>query len=380
MIPLAVPNVGAREAAYLHECIETGFVSSVGPFVTRFERMVAEATGCLYGVATSSGTTALHTALLVVGVQPGDLVIVPSLSFIATANAVAHCGATPWILDIDRAWLLDPALLAEALRDECHLDSAGVCRHTQSGARVAAVVPVHTLGLLADCDAIVGAAHAHGIPVVADAAAALGALDRGRRLGELGADLSIVSFNGNKTVTAGGGGCIVGNDASQLTLARHLTTTAKVGHDYTHDRIGFNYRMTNLQAAVGCAQMEQLDAFVAAKRRIAARYDAAWHTLDGTESFPGRHGVDSACWLSGIVLPPQLPAFEFTAALRAHDVEARSFWKPLHLQAPFLHAPRTLRGVADAIWSRVVTLPCSTQLGEEQQSVIEHVVALLGHP
>jgi perosamine synthetase len=377
VIPLAVPNVGHQEAANLQACIETGFVSSVGPFVTRFEAQVAAAAGSTFGVATSSGTTGLHAALVAVGVQPGDLVIIPSLSFIATANAVSHCGATPWILDVDRYWSLDPALLEETLEHHCRRDTAGSYRHRTSGARVAAIMPVHTLGAPADCTAVVALARPRGIPVVADAAAALGALDTDRRVGELGVDLSVISFNGNKTVTAGGGGCIVGDDEALLGLARHLTTTAKVGADYTHDRVGFNYRMTNLQAAVGCAQMERLDEFVASKRRIRARYDAAWVDLDGVECFPSRPGVQSACWLSGLVLPPDQSASDTAAALRAGGVEARTFWKPLHLQAPYLNAPSRLRGVADTVWPQIVTLPCSTSLGDEQQTVIDAVRARL---
>lgn len=378
MIPLAVPNVGAREAANLQACIATGFVSSVGPFVTQLEAAVATAAGSTIGVATSSGTTGLHVALVAVGVLPGDLVIIPALSFIATANAVSHCGATPWMLDIDQFWSLDPALLAEALDRHCEVDATGVTRHRASGARVAAIMPVHTLGAPADCDAIVALARPRGIPVVADAAAALGALDAGRPVGALGADLSVFSFNGNKTITAGGGGCVVGHDASLLQLVRHLTTTAKVGADYTHDRVGFNYRMTNLQAAVGCAQLEQLDAFIARKQSIRRRYDAAWARLDGIGHFPARPGVESACWLSGLVLPPHVAAHEIIAELHTVGIEARPFWKPLHRQTPYAHAPTLLRGTADALWSRIVTLPCSTTLGDEQDTVIDAVRTLLG--
>ncbi|MFN9112058.1 MAG: DegT/DnrJ/EryC1/StrS family aminotransferase, partial [Bacteroidota bacterium] len=294
---------------------------------------------------------------------------------------VAHCGATPWILDIDAYWSLDPALLAEALQRHCEVDTSGSCRHLATGARVAAVMPVHTLGAPADCTALAALARGFGIPVVADAAAALGARDTGRRIGELGVDLSVVSFNGNKTVTAGGGGCVVGDDETLLQLARHLTTTAKVGADYTHDRVGYNYRMTNLQAAVGCAQMERLDEFVAAKRRIHARYTAAWGDLPAVAAFPTRDGVESACWLSGLVLPTDRSAAEVTASLRDRGVEARTFWQPLHRQAPYQHAPSLLRGVADAVWSRIVTLPCSTQLTDEQQHlVIAAVKAVLGVP
>lgn len=375
MIPLAVPNVGAREAALLQECVASTFVSSVGPFVNAFEAQIAEACGSAGAVATSSGTTALHAALVSVGVQRDDLVIIPTLTFIATANAVSHCGATPWLLDIDATWCLDVALLADVLRTQCVVDATGTCRHRASGARVAAIVPVHTLGLPADCEAIVALARPLGIPVVVDAAAALGALDQGRRLAEVGADLAILSFNGNKTVTAGGGGAIVGPDVALLQRARHLTTTAKVGADYTHDAIGFNYRMTNLQAAVGCAQMERVAEFVAAKQRIRARYDAAWAALPGVEAIPARVGTVSACWMSGMVLPPGGDAAAECAALRTESIDARTFWKPMHRQLPYANVPAALTGASDDIWARVVTLPCSTQLTEREQDTVIAAVA-----
>jgi perosamine synthetase len=377
MIPLCVPNLAGNEAKYLAECIETTFVSSVGPFVTRFEQMVATAAGTGHAVATSSGTTALHAGLLTVGVRPGDLVICPSLTFIASANAISHCGATPWLFDVDSySWTLDPALLAEELARET-LISNGERIHRASGRRVSAVVPVFTLGIPADMDPILAVARENGLAVVVDGAAALGARYRGRASGDLGADLTMYSFNGNKTVTAGGGGAIAGADPELVRAFRHLTTTARVGAEYDHDIVGYNYRMTNLQAAVGCAQMEKLDEFVAAKRRISATYNDAFRAINGFGAFPSPEWAESPAWFSGFVFETddgKSRSAELRAALREAGIDARPFWKPMHQQPPYRDAPRTVMPVSDNLWERIVTLPCSTHLTEEDQSkVIDEV-------
>lgn len=378
-IPLCIPDLGGNEGRYLQECVDTNFVSSVGPFVTRFEAMVAAHAGSAGAVATSAGTTALHVALVALGVAPGDLVIVPSFSFIASANAIAHCGALPWLVDIDPAtWTLAPALLAQVLERDCER-RGGALVHRASGRRVAAMMPVYTLGLPADMDAIVGIADRHGLPAVADAAAAIGATCKGRPIGALGARLSCLSFNGNKTITAGGGGAVVGDDAELLALVRHLTTTARVGRDYDHDRVGFNYRMTNVTAAVGCAQMERVEALVAAKRRIRAAYDAALAGLPGIGPFPAPPWAKSAAWFSGVVADDAALAERLRGRLAADGIEARRFWKPIHLQPPFAAAPRTAMPVAEGLWQRVVILPCSTNLGDDALArVIASVNAAVG--
>lgn len=381
MIPLAVPNLAGNEALYLQQCIDSTFVSSVGPFVNRLEQMTADAAGAREAIATSAGTTGLHAALVALGVGRDDLVVLPSFTFVASANAIAHCGAVPWLFDVDPLrWTLDPALLRDHLRRECERNGNRLI-HRLSGRRVAAVMPVHVVGHPADMDAIVGLAREYGVPVLADAAAALGARYHGRRIGEMGADLSVVSFNGNKTVTAGGGGAIVGNDPALLQLTRHLTTTARAGEDYFHDRVGFNYRMTNLQAAVGCAQLEQLDGFVAAKRRIRATYDAAFADVAGVSAFPQPPDSESECWFSGLVVdsPPRPPVAELRARLKTHGIDARPFWMPMHLQPSFSSAPRTAMPVCEALWPRLLTLPCSTGLTrDDQQRVIDALRDALG--
>lgn len=377
MIPLAVPQLSGNEAKYLQECVDTTFVSSVGPFVGRFENMVASAVGSPHCVATSAGTTGLHAALVALGVGRDDLVIIPSFTFIATANAVVHAGATPWLLDVSREqWTLDPQQLADELTKRTKVKRGRIV-HRPSGRRVAAIIPVHTFGLPAEMDAIVDLARRFSIPVIADAAAAIGATSRSRKIAELGADLNMFSFNGNKTVTAGGGGAVTGDDKDLLAKVRHLTTTARVGANYDHDSVGFNYRMTNLQAAVGCAQMEQLDAFIAKKRLIRAAYDTAFSDLVDLEAFPRVSDCESACWFSGFVTDAG-SAERVRVALQSQSIDARPTWKPMHLQLPYQDSPRSSLEVSDDIWQRIVTLPCSTGItNAELETVIGAVRAQL---
>jgi perosamine synthetase len=369
MIPLAVPNLSGREAEYLQDCITSGFVSSVGPFVERFESMVASAAGNRAGVAVSAGTTGLHLSLHVAGVRPGDLVALPSFTFVASANAVAHCGATPWLFDVTAdSWTLDPDQLRATWHRELRAGSAGHPVHHSSGRRLAAILPVHTLGHPADMDPLVELAEEFGIPLVADAAAALGATYRGRPVGLVGSTASVFSFNGNKTITAGGGGVITSDDHRFIERARHLATTARVGPGYEHDEVGFNYRMTNLEAAVGCAQLERLDEFVGAKQRCQAQYTAAFADLPGIRPFPAATWARSACWLAGLLLDAWSAddVQGLRLRLRAKGVDARPFWKPTHEQAPFRDAPTNRQPVTNQIWPRVLTLPCSTSITDDE--------------
>ena len=374
MIPLAVPNLTGREAEYLRDCIETTFVSSVGPFVPRFEQMVAVAAGGSHAVATSAGTTGLHTALVAIGVRRDDLVVLPSFTFIGSANAIAHCGAIPWLFDVTSdSWTLDPELLADRLAAETRQERDALV-HKKTGRRVAGIMPVYAMGMPADMDAIQSVAHEYGLPIVADAAAALGALYKGRQLGRMGADLTVFSFNGNKTVTAGGGGAVVGEDAALLDLIRHLSTTAKVGDDYHHDRVGFNYRLTNVAAAVGCAQMERLDEFVATKQRIQRTYNQALGELPNVGTFPSPEWAKGSSWLSGVILSKAEAAATLRDQLRKNGVDAKPFWRPIHLQPPYVGAPTTAQPVSSDIWSRVVILPCSTGLSESEQAGVIGIV------
>jgi aminotransferase in exopolysaccharide biosynthesis len=377
MIPLCIPNLGGNEARYLVECVDTNFVSSVGPFVDRFEEELREVTGARFAVATASGTAGLHVALLAAGVGRDDLVLLPSFTFIASANAIAHCGADPWLLDVSEAsWTLDPEAVERTLATETESSNGGL-RHRATGRRVAAIMPVYTLGLPADMDRLVALANDYALPVVADAAAAIGARYKDRSPGCLGAQLEVLSFNGNKTVTCGGGGAVLASDEQLARLVRHLTTTARVSDAYDHDRVGFNYRMTNLHAALGCAQLEQLESFVAAKRRIAETYNHALADLPGVRVFPAPPWANGARWFSGLALVDRRAA-EVVPRLQERGVDARPFWKPLTLQAPYRDCPRAPTPVTDRIWPTVLTLPCSTALTRtDQDAVINAVRAVL---
>jgi perosamine synthetase len=379
VIPLAIPDLSGNESRYLQACIETNFVSSVGPFVNRFEKEVAQASGNLRGVATSSGTAGLHAALVAVGVERDDLVILPSLTFIASANAIRYCGADPWLFDVEKSsWNLDPDKLARYLASETEMRGAELI-HRPTGRIVRAIMPVHILGLPANMDRIVAIAKQYALPVIADGAAALGAMDRQRPVGALGADLTVFSFNGNKTLTCGGGGAVVGDDPLLLDLVKHITTTARCGAGYDHDRVGFNYRMTNIQAAVGCAQLERLSVLVGAKQRIRQTYDRSLSSIGEFSPFPGtagllgdlRHTVQSACWFSGVLVEQdsQKSVGRLLDHLQKAGIDGRPFWKPIHRQAPYSEAPKTDLSVCDDLWYRVVVLPCSVGLSHEDQEL-----------
>lgn len=366
-IPLSIPSVGDAEAKNLLHCIETNFVSSVGPFVSSFEERVVQTAGAHRGISTSSGTTALHLALVTLGIKPGSLVIVPTYTFVATANAVSQCGAMPWFMDISEdSWTLCPESLKDSLdRETIRKDSKII--HKESGREVSAILAVYTLGSIPQMDEINEVAREYKLPVIADAACALGATYKDRQIGEL-APLSTFSFNGNKTITTGAGGMLVGNDSTLLDRARHLATTGRVGTEYDHDVPAFNYRMSNIQAAVGCAQLDKLSDFLQAKARIRSRYDEALAHLD-VELFPNPQWCKNTYWFSGVVLKNNDVAM-VCQKLKEVGIEARGFWKPMHLQKAYSESPTSLTGIADKLWSRVLTLPCSTSLNVEDQDYV----------
>jgi len=371
MILLAIPNIGDLEGRYLQECVTTNFVSSVGPFVDRFELEVGKWHGGERGVAMSSGTSALHVGLVALGVEPGDLVICPSFTFIATANAISHQHAVPWLIDIDPdSWTLDPVQLRRELEVNTE-QRDGKLVHRESGRRVAAIVPVYTLGTPAEMDEINLVASEYGLPVLADAAAAIGVTYKDKPLNGL-ADLTSFSFNGNKTMTTGGGGMLIGHNTEALARAKHLSTTARISPDYDYDMVGFNYRMTNIQAAVGCAQLQRLDGFLDRKRAIRKRYNTELANVDRLTPFPLPAGIESACWFSGTVLDRDHPktVAEICALLREHGIEGRPFWKPVHLQAPYNDVDKADLSVTNDLWNRVLTLPCGTGLTDEDQEKV----------
>ena len=353
-IPLAVPDLRGNESAYLARCVEDNWVSSAGPFVTECEKQIAALAGRAHAVASVNGTTALQLSMVAAGVKPGDYVVVPDWTFAATANAAHHAGAIPIFADVtEESWSLDPAVLEAILRNP--------------PGKIAAVVVVHVLGHPADADPLISLCRAAGIPLIEDAAGAIGARYKGRPVGGLG-DLAIFSFNGNKTVTAGGGGMIVTNDEAQAKRLRAISAQARSGAEYQYDAIGFNYRMTNLNAGVLLAQIERLEEMLAAKKRIAAAYDHAIAPRNDLQPMPRAPWGESACWLYSVRCRGQAEARSLVEHMAEHDIEARTFWRTLSDQAPYAHAPRRLTGVAAKLSGTVVSLPCSSSLTDEQQA------------
>ena len=287
-IALHEPHFGGNEWSYVKDCLDSGWVSSVGAYVDRFEQMLAEITGAQRAIAVVNGTAALHIALQLAGVEPGDEVFVPALTFVATANAVSYCGAVPHFVDSEfRTLGLDASKLADYLGKIAETGAEG-CRNRMTGRRIRAVVPMHTFGCPVDLDPLLECCARCGIVVVEDAAESLGSYYKGRHTGTMGR-VGTLSFNGNKLVTTGGGGAILVNDAELGKQAKHITTTARQSHrwSFVHDQVGYNYRLPNLNAALGCAQLEQLAGFIESKRALARKYAEAFRDVAGVKDICG---------------------------------------------------------------------------------------------
>ena len=358
-IPLHAPVFGGREHAYLAETIDSTFVSSVGAFVDRFERDIEAYTGSPRAVATMNGTAALHVALLLAGVGPGDLVVTQSLTFVATCNAIAYCGAEPVFADVDRHTLgLSPHAVEDWLEASCRLDADGLCRLKDGGAVVRACLPMHTFGHPGELDALLAVCRRWNLALVEDAAESLGSLYKGRHTGTLGR-LGTLSFNGNKIITTGGGGMILAGP-ELAARAKHLTTTAKQPHPYefVHDEIGFNYRLPNLNAALGCAQLEQLGRFVEAKRALAGRY--AEHLAGSDLQFFGEPpDCRSNYWLNAVICESPAQRDALLKATNDRGVMTRPIWRLMNHLPAFRQCRHGELGNAQWLEERVVNLPSS---------------------
>jgi len=369
-IPLCVPELGPQELEYLRDCVETNWVSYAGTYVTRLERMMADYVGTTHGVATQSGTSALHVALLVAGIQPGDEVLVSGLTFVAPANTVRYCGAYPVFMDVTREyWQMDPQKVADFLAQEC--DGQLVNRNT--GRRVKAIIPVHVLGHPVEMEPILELARRYNLTVIEDASESLGGEYQGRRVGSLG-DIACFSYNGNKIITTGGGGMITTNNAAWAERAKYLTTQARDdAEEYVHEAIGYNYRMTNLQAAVGVAQMERLDEFVARKRRIAHRYESAGLKAECMREAPWAF---STYWQYTVLVDGDRRTL--AKRLAEEQIQTRPLWVPLHDLTPFRDCYAYRPEVVSDLHRRAISIPCSTGLTDsDQDRVCESLQRLL---
>lgn len=377
IIPLSVPELRGNEWQYVKECLDTNWVSSAGPFVSRFERMVAEFIGAQYAVATSTGTAALHVALLVAGVKPDDEVIVSSLTFVAPVNAIRYVGAWPIFIDAEpRHWQMDPQKLADFFKFEC-VWRDGELRNRSTDRRIKAVLPVHILGHPCDMDPICENARGFELAIVEDSTETLGARYKSRPAGRLG-DIACFSFNGNKVITTGGGGMIVTDKKDFAERAKYLSTQAKDDPvEYVHNEIGYNYRLTNIQAALGVAQMEQLGDYIAAKRQIKANYKLALGDVPGINMHEDSEAVFSACWMSSLIVNPALFGHDsrnLMTKLKENKIQSRPLWHPVNLLPPYHDCQSYKVEVANKIYRDALSLPCSVGLTSSDQSrVIEAV-------
>jgi perosamine synthetase len=381
-IPLIVPEIHGNEWTYVKECLDTNWVSSVGSYVDRFEKMTAERVGVKYAVATVNGTAALHIALILAGVQADDEVLVSTLTFIAPANAVRYAGAWPIFIDAEpRYWQIDPEKVVDFLENGCHWDGH-VLRNRRTGRRVKAILPVHILGHPADMDPILTVAAKYSLPVIEDATEGLGARYRGKSLGSLG-HAGCFSFNGNKIITTGGGGMLVTDNAEWAARARYLTTQAKDDPiEYVHNTIGYNYRLTNMLAAMGCAQMEQLDAFVEAKRQIARRYRRSLASLPGVRLPEEAEWAFSTFWMYTLLVDERVSHIDSRQLIRQlgeRKIQARPLWQPMHRSPAHDNSGSPPCPVSDALHSQAISVPCSVGLtGSALEHVIKTIAELVG--
>ncbi|MDQ3124416.1 MAG: LegC family aminotransferase [Pseudomonadota bacterium] len=359
------PEFRGAEWTYVKDCLDSGWVSSVGAYVDRFERELEEATGVAHAVAASTGTAALHVCMLLAGVGRGDEVLVPALTFVATANAVSYTGAVPHFVEADASILgVDPEALERHLQAVARIED-GVCRNVGTGAIIRALAVTHVLGLPCDLDALALLADRWRLILIEDAAEALGTYWRGAHVGGRGR-LAALSFNGNKIVTTGGGGAILTNDPALALRAKHLTTTAKQPHAwaFNHDEVAFNYRLPNLNAALGCAQLERLEDMIARKRVLAARYAEAFAAVDGVRLLAEPADARSNAWLNGILMDDPADRDPTLEALAAAGLMARPLWTLLHRLPMYAACPRASLTVAEALEARVITLPSSACLAD----------------
>lgn len=377
VVPLCVPEIRGNEWQYVKECLDTNWVSSAGPFVDRFESSLASYVGVQHGIAIVNGTAALHLSLLVSGVTADDEVIVPALTFIAPVNAVTYAGAHPVFMDVEpNHWQMDVAKLDSFVRNECEWIN-GELRNKQTKRRVKAILPVHILGHPCDMDAIMTIARKYDLRVIEDATESLGARYKNKMVGTHG-DVACFSFNGNKVITTGGGGMIVTNDPKLAERARYYSTQAKDDAiEYVHNNVGYNYRMPNVQAAIGCAQLELLDEYVETKRRIFDKYQKELEDIPGIGFQSEASDVFSIIWMTTVTVDAKLFPCDSRSLLRQladKKIQTRPLWHPIPSLPPYSSCQSYHVEVADQLYSKALSLPSSVGLTpEDQQRVIEGI-------
>lgn len=365
-LPLHEPLFRGNENKYVKECIDTAWVSSVGKYVDLFEEKLAEYCGVRRAVAVVNGTSALHVCLLLSGVKANDEVLVPALTFIATANAVSYCGAVPHFVDSAYDTLGIAPVALDNYLDEIAEMKNGSCYNKATGRRISAVVPMHTFGHPVDMDAMQVLCDKYNLALVEDAAESIGSFYKGKHTGNFGC-VAAMSFNGNKTITTGGGGAVLTNDEELGRLAKHLTTQAKVPHrwEFAHDMIGYNYRMPNINAALGCAQLEQLPDYIEKKRALAETYAKALDGVDGVTFFKEPNFAKSNYWLNAILLDREVAdkRDELLAVLNDAGIMSRPIWNLMYTLPMFKDCPRMDCKVAEDIGRRLINIPSSVALG-----------------
>jgi perosamine synthetase len=373
VIPLSEPEISGNEWKYVKECLDTGWVSSAGFFAQRFEAEFAKYVGTPHAIAVANGTAGLHVALRIAGVEANDEVIVSNLSFIASANAIHYCGAHPVFADTSSLdWQIDTGKVARFLETECEIRS-GVCTNKRSGRRVKAILPVHVLGSACQIDRVMDLARDFRLVVVEDAAEAVGVRYKGRHVGTFG-DVGVFSFNGNKIMTAGSGGMIVTGSEKLGEYARYLTTQAKDDEvEYIHNEVGYNYRLTSLQAAMGLAQLERIEEFIARKRAIAKAYSEAL-SREPLTMMPVLPGIDATFWLFTVLLDSRTTLTQrklVLESLKQQGVGARPLWHPIHALPPYQSCQSIEIEHSVDLYEHAISLPCSVGLkGEDIERCI----------
>ena len=380
-IPLFSPQICGNEWKYVKDCLDTTWVSSVGAYVERFERLVAERAGVNYAVATVNGTAALHMALAAAGVRRDDEVLVSTLTFIASANAVRYVGAWPVFIDAEpRHWQMDPGLVESFLSRNC-VRTGDDLMNRRSGRRVSGIMPVHVLGHPVDLDPLLQLGKQFGLPIIEDAAEALGVRYKGHPVGGRGT-VGAVSFNGNKLITTGGGGMALTNNRQLAENLRHWTTQAKVDPlEYIHDEVGYNYRMSNVLAAIGCAQIEQLDEFIAAKRKQAAMYATALSDVPGITLFEPSADAFCTFWMNTIRVNREafgMDSRQLLRALHERGIQTRGLWQPMHRSPAHKDNEAVLSGVADSLYAECLNIPSSVGMTMEQVNSVCEAIRDIG--